>query len=148
MLNRFNIFVLLLVAGCQTQGGFKLPFDLPAATPPNTENALILDSLSPFRWAGALCMLSGALLLFISQGSKGWIPLLTGAGLVLLNTLLAHTLSNTYAIWLIVGTVIVALLTLGLDLKEFTQWLKQTFSRQFSSLSSPSLQERGLDEQS
>ena len=67
---------------------------------------------------------------------------------MVINALLAGILQNQAAVWLIFGTVIVALLTLGLDLKEFTQWLKQTFSRQFSSLSSPSSQERGLDEQS
>ena len=151
MLMRAYITLLLLISGCKTQGGLQLPFDLPAATPPNTQNALILDSLSPFRWAGALCMLSGALLLFISQGSKGWIPLLTGAGLVLLNTLLAHTLSSTYTIWLIVGTVIVALLILGLDLQEFKKCLRYRSlmrlrrSSLSSYLSSP---EHGSDEQS
>lgn len=150
-LQRAYILILLLVAGCQTQGGFKLPFSLPAATPPNTQNALILDSLSPFRWAGALCMLSGALLLFVSQGSKGWIPLMTGAGLVLLNTLLAHTLSSTYTIWLIVGTVIVALLILGLDLQEFKKCLRYrslTRLRQHSSSSALSSLVRGSEEQS
>lgn len=147
MLNRVNIFVLLLVAGCQTQGGFKLPFDLPATKPAEVDSVL-LHSLSPLRWAGGLCIISGAALLFVSQASKGWIPLGIGVALVVVNALLAGILQNQAAVWLIFGTVIVALLTLGLDLKEITQWLKQTFSRQFSSLSSLSSQERGLDEQS
>jgi membrane-bound ClpP family serine protease len=147
MLNRFNIFVLLLLAGCQTQGGFKLPFDLPATKPAEVDSVL-LHSLSPLRWAGGLCIISGAALLFVSQASKGWIPLGIGVALVVVNALLAGILQNQAAVWLIFGTVIVALLTLGLDLKEITQWLKQTFSRQFLSLSSPSSQERGLDEQS
>jgi membrane-bound ClpP family serine protease len=147
MLNRFNIFVLLLLAGCQTQGGFRLPFDLPATKPAEVDSVL-LHSLSPLRWAGGLCIISGAALLFVSQASKGWIPLGIGVALVVVNALLAGILQNQAAVWLIFGTVIVALLTLGLDLKEITQWLKQTFSRQFLSLSSPSSQERGLDEQS
>lgn len=147
MIGRAYITVLLLVAGCQTQGGFKLPFDLPATKPAEADSVL-LHSLSPLRWAGGLCIISGAALLFVSQASKGWIPLGIGVALVVVNALLAGILQNQAAVWLIFGTVIVALLTLGLDLKEFTQWLKQTFSRQFSSLSSPSSQERGLDEQS
>tara|TARA_Y100000114_G_scaffold130396_1_gene128178 strand:+ start:144 stop:587 length:444 start_codon:yes stop_codon:yes gene_type:complete len=147
MIGRAYITVLLLVAGCQTQGGFKIPFDLPATKPAEVDSVL-LHSLSPLRWAGGLCIISGAALLFVSQASKGWIPLGIGVALVVVNALLAGILQNQAAVWLIFGTVIVALLTLGLDLKEFTQWLKQTFSRQFSSLSSPSSQERGLDEQS
>ena len=147
MIGRAYITVLLLVAGCQTQGGFKLPFDLPATKPAEVDSVL-LHSLSPLRWAGGLCIISGAALLFVSQASKGWIPLGIGVALVVVNALLAGILQNQAAVWLIFGTVIVALLTLGLDLKEITQWLKQTFSRQFSSLSSLSSQERGLDEQS
>ena len=147
MIGRAYITVLLLVAGCQTQGGFKIPFDLPATKPAEVDSVL-LHSLSPLRWAGGLCIISGAALLFVSQASKGWIPLGIGVALVVVNALLAGILQNQAAVWLIFGTVIVALLTLGLDLKEITQWLKQTFSRQFSSLSSLSSQERGLDEQS
>jgi membrane-bound ClpP family serine protease len=147
MTGRAYITVLLLLAGCQTQGGFKLPFDLPATKPAEVDSVL-LHSLSPLRWAGGLCIISGAALLFVSQASKGWIPLGIGVALVVVNALLAGILQNQAAVWLIFGTVIVALLTLGLDLKEITQWLKQTFSRQFSSLSSLSSQERGLDEQS
>ncbi len=140
------VFACLAVS-CKSGEGLQLPFDLPASKPAEMDSVL-LHSLSPLRWAGGLCIISGAALLFVSQASKGWIPLGIGVALVVINALLAGILQNQAAVWLIFGTVIVALLTLGLDLKEFTQWLKQTFSRQFSSLSSPSSQERGLDEQS
>ena len=110
---------LLLMLGCQTTGGGGLGFTLPQLGPSAeavTDPAIA--ALEPFRWAGGLCLMSGAVLLFISRGVKGWIPLLTGIGLIVLNVLLAEALTYLWTLVLIIGTVGVATLVFGINLKD------------------------------
>ena len=64
----------LLLLGCQTTGGGGLGFTLPQLGPsPEAATDPAIAALEPFRWAGGLCLMSGAVLLFISRGVKGWI---------------------------------------------------------------------------
>ena len=54
---------LLLMLGCQTTGGGGLGFTLPqVGLSPEQASDPAIAALEPFRWAGALCLMSGAVL--------------------------------------------------------------------------------------
>ena len=142
---------ILLLLGCQTTGGGGLGFTLPqmGLTPEQVSDPAIA-ALEPFRWAGGLCLMSGAVLLFISRGVKGWIPLLTGIGLIVLNVLLAEALTYLWTLVLIIGTVGVATLVFGINLKDLKLCRIRSlmFLPPCSSCPGPSSPECGLGDQS
>ena len=141
----------LLVIGCQTSGGGGLGFTLPqVGLSPEAATDPAIAALEPFRWAGGLCLMSGAVLLFISRGVKGWIPLLTGIGLIVLNVLLAEALTYLWTLVLIIGTVGVATLVFGINLKDLKLCRIRSlmFLPPCSSCPGPSSPECGLGDQS
>ena len=142
---------LLLMLGCQTTGGGGLGFTLPQMGPsPEVVTDPAIAALEPFRWAGGLCLMSGAVLLFISRGVMGWIPLLTGVGLIVLNVLLAEALTYLWTLVLIIGTVGVATLVFGINLKDLKLCRIRSlmFLPPCSSCPGPSSPECGLGDQS
>tara|TARA_R100000654_G_scaffold10365_5_gene23115 strand:+ start:4607 stop:5077 length:471 start_codon:yes stop_codon:yes gene_type:complete len=142
---------IFLMLGCQTSGGGGLGFTLPqVGLSPEQAADPAIAALEPFRWAGGLCLMSGAVLLFISRGVKGWIPLLTGIGLIVLNVLLAEALTYLWTLVLIIGTVGVATLVFGINLKDLKLCSIRSlmFLPPCSSCPGPSSPECGLDDPS
>ena len=142
---------IFLMLGCQTSGGGGLGFTMPQmGLSPEQASAPAIAALEPFRWAGGLCLMSGAVVLFISRGVKGWIPLLTGIGLIVLNVLLAEALTYLWTLGLIIGTVGVAALVFGTNLKDLKLCRIRSlmFLPPCSSCPGPSSPECGLGDQS
>lgn len=70
-----------------------------AFVPPNGAST----ALAPLSWVGGISMLAGVVALFMSKGSRGWIPLAVGVGLVMLNFLILK-----FALLLFLPVVIVS----------------------------------------
>ena len=143
---RYAVAILFLL-GCQTtqEGSFTLPFASSVAVP-DTEMA---KALSPLKFSGTILILTGAALLFITQGRRGWIPIVTGVALTILMAFLATVLSSQTFVY---TTIAVLCLTAGIaavNLKEFRTWSKfLTSLPSRPGTSSPSPSERGLDDRS
>lgn len=78
----FGLFLLVLVLfGCRTTSLIDAAKDKDGEIGGNITDPMSLGALNPFMLVGTPLMLTGGILLFITQGRRGWWGLLTGAGL-------------------------------------------------------------------
>jgi hypothetical protein len=121
---RWIVLSALLAAACQSGGQQtwlpKLQADKPLSGPP----AQMMEALSPLQFSGTILILSGAGLLFVSRGSKGWIPIGLGVGLVALMAFLATVLASQVMVYALVAGLILAVVIAVFNFKEIRKWIK------------------------
>ena len=77
-----------------------------------------MQALSPLQFSGTILILTGAGLLFVSRGSKGWIPVGLGVGLVALMAFLTTVLASQVMVYALVAGLILAVVIAVLNFKE------------------------------
>lgn len=83
-----------------------------------------MQALSPLQFSGTILILTGAGLLFVSRGSKGWIPVGLGVGLVALMAFLTTVLASQVMVYALVAGLILAVVIAVLNFKEIRSWIK------------------------
>lgn len=121
---KWIVLSALLSASCQSGGQQawlpKLQADKALTGPP----APIMEALSPLQFSGTILILTGAGLLFVSRGSKGWIPIGLGVGLVALMAFLTTVLASQVMVYALVAGLILAVVIAVLNFKEIRKWIK------------------------
>ena len=144
---RWLLLAFLGLASCQaTQEGSSYPFLQSVAESPPSEMA---QALSPLRFSGTILILTGSVLLFVTQGRRGWIPILLGVGLTVLMAILATVLDSQIFIYSLMVLLCIVAAVAAWNLKEFRTWIK--YSHSFPSpldTLSPSRSEPGLGDPS
>ena len=135
------------ILGCKSTetGGLALPF-VSVGDVPSQE---VATALSPLRFSGTILILTGAALLFVSRGSRGWIPLLIGVGLTVVLATIASIMSSDLFIYLLVGSMAVVAVLAVSNFKELRSWISSLHSSQSQAdTSSPSPSEHGSEDHS
>ena len=72
----------------------------------------------------SILILTGAALLFVSRGTRGWIPVGLGVGLVALMAFLTTVLASQVMVYALVAGLILTVILAVLNFKEIRSWIK------------------------
>ena len=138
--------LLILLTGCSSDGkpgllsglfgGGGAP-EVSQSSDPTVQATA--NALWPLTAVGGLMILVGAVMLFVTKLGRGWIPMLVGIGLVVLNAAVLRFLDST-AFWIATGVAALVALWMvvhnGLWLKNGKKgkptWLRRILSRSSS----------------
>ena len=149
-MNRFGSVLLasLPVLGCASTetGGIALPSIASIGAGSESE---VATALSPLRFSGTILILTGAALLFVSRGARGWIPIALGVGLTILLATIASLLNSETFVFLLIATLATVAVIAVFNFKEIRTWTSSLkCSRSRADTSSPSPSEHGSDDRS
>jgi hypothetical protein len=115
----------VLLGGCSsTQGiGRLMPWNWGKSSdpPPSSTTGLLANALWPLSAVGGLACFSGVLMLVLTRGSRGWLPIAVGVGLCVVNGLASAYLTTT---WFLVLVAVSGVLSLGVVLMN-VGWLNK-----------------------
>jgi hypothetical protein len=112
--------IVVILAGCSsTQGiGRLLPWNWGKGSdpPPSSPTGLLANALWPLSAVGGLACLSGVVMLVVTRGARGWLPISVGVGLCIVNGLAATFLTTKWFIILVAVSGVLSLVVVALNL--------------------------------
>ena len=143
------LLAALPVLGCASTetGGLAFPGIASIGDVGGSEE--VAAALSPLRFSGTILILTGAALLFVSRGARGWIPVGIGVALTIILATTAKLLESQVVMYLLLASLATVAAVAVLNFKEIRQWIHSFNSSPCQpDTSSPSPSEHGSDDRS
>ena len=118
----------ILLLGCQTtsESGVGQIF----STKSQEVESHLATSLAPLQFSGTILILTGAALLFVSRGVRGWIPVALGVALTITMAVLTRLLESEAVIYLLISTLLLAVIIAANNYTEIRKWIRSHHSSQ------------------